>query len=118
MDDDNYFRESLIEILQYYGYYNILSFATSQDFLNRLDKNSNIDLLILDFILEDGKNGEDILKYLKDKGYDIPVFVISGYIDSTILKLKKYLSVKNILEKPFTGSEFISQINNYFFSQE
>ncbi len=115
LDDDNYFRESLVELLEFYGY-KVISFETSDDFFKVLEKNINIDLLILDFVLEEGKSGEDILEYLKSKNFDIPVFLISGYIDSKILSLRKYRCVKNIIEKPVTGGEFTTKINEYFYS--
>ncbi len=109
LDDDVYFKNSLAEILDFYGF-QIFDFDKTKDFCDNLI-NINPDLIILDFVLDDNKNAKDVLDFLINNNLNYPVFIITGYIDSTVLSLKKYSCVKNILEKPITGSELINKIN-------
>jgi len=114
LDDDVYFKNSLSEILNFYGF-EIISFDKAKEFCDSI-KELKPDLIILDFVLDDNKNAKDILDFMYRENFSYPVFIITGYIDSTVLSLRKYSIVKNILEKPITSSELINKINFFFKS--
>ena len=58
-------------------------FTTGEDCLLEIEKEIP-DCVILDFLIKDGTNGDDILKFIKDKHPYIDVIILSGQEDITI----------------------------------
>ncbi len=113
IDDDLYFKNSLSELLNFYGF-NVISLTSYKDFIDLPDK-KGIDIILLDYILEPGITGEDIVKHNRENNINIPIFLLTGCVDSTILELKKYKCIKSIIEKPVTGDEIVTKINKFLY---
>jgi CheY-like chemotaxis protein len=112
MDDDNLFRSSITDYLEYYGY-EVYDFEKSEDLFKQLSIKIP-DIMLLDFILEDSLTGEDILKYLNKHKLKFPVIILSGYIDLTITDLRKYENVKAIVQKPVSGEELLKKLKTFY----
>ena len=81
------------------------------DAIRLLKENGQIDILIVDFLLPDGK-GSDIVKYAKEHRATIPVIVFSG-ADEQDVKLPSYLAGANVtLRKPIREAEFLMIVKN------
>ncbi len=112
MDDDNLFRSSISDYLEYYGY-EVYDFEKSEDLFKQLSIKIP-DIMLLDFILEDSLTGEDILKYLSKHNLKFPVIILSGYIDLSITDLRKYENVKAIVQKPISGEELLKKLKTFY----
>lgn len=84
--------------------FNVLEAADGYETISMLDTyQDEIVLLFLDFIMP-GKNGLEVMKYMKDKGYmnTIPVIMITGEATTeTDIKAYEY-GASDIMRKPFT----------------
>ena len=107
IDDDNFFSESIGELLEYYGFHVRLTDngKTGMEII----KNEEIDLILLDYILPE-TNPKEFLTELKKEYPHIPVYVISGLIEPNVLELQFFKNVKMILQKPITGEELVQKI--------
>lgn len=71
--------------------------------------NDNINLILLDLMLP-GKNGEDIIKELKEKN-NVPIIVMSA-IEDVNKKIDLFsLGANDYITKPFNNDELIARIN-------
>lgn len=70
--------------------------------------NDNIDLILLDLMLP-GKNGEEIIKELKEKN-NVPIIVMSA-IEDVNKKIDLFsLGVNDYITKPFNNDELIARV--------
>jgi DNA-binding NtrC family response regulator len=77
IDDEEYYL-SLIKVnLEKLGYNNIKTFLTGEECLLEIIKDKP-DCIILDYLIKDGKNGDEILKKIKMNYPDIEVIILSG----------------------------------------
>ena len=107
IDDDQYFSESIGELLKYYGFN--VKFAENGEEGIEIVKKEKIDLILLDFVLPD-THPRNILEFLKENHPKIPVIIMSGIVDSNVVELQIYKNVKKILSKPITGEDLVRKI--------
>ena len=69
--------------------------------------------LILCDIKMDKMNGLDVLRVLKDKHPELPVIILSGFVDDKIISQAKDIGCSDFLIKPVRKQELIDTINNY-----
>ncbi len=84
IDDEVEIAKILCEFLQK-KQYEVVSFSDPQQALLCLDKDHDFDLLITDLKMPKIR-GLDILKYIKDKGINIPSIVLTGSINAEEFK--------------------------------
>ena len=108
IDDEQSFRDLLNEYLTLNGYIVTLAENGFQG-LDILMKDYTIKLIILDLLMP-GINGVETLKKIKKLRADLPIIVISGFIDfhfpNGIEELQQEVDL--ILEKPFDLDELSS----------
>jgi|GEM_PF-2016014 len=112
VDDDDSIRNLLAEMLSLQNI-NTLEASSGEEAKEIFLKlQQTIDLIILDYQLKD-LNGEKILKFIREKDKEIPVFIVSGIIDNEITKRLNELLVDKIIEKPFEFETLMESINYY-----
>jgi CheY-like chemotaxis protein len=112
VDDEEMIRNLLSEMLSYQNF-EIIEAGSVTEAINLFEKFiEKIDLVILDYFLKDS-TGADILKFIREKNQDIPVFVATGLMDETIVETLNELKVDKIIEKPYEFETLLASINNY-----
>jgi DNA-binding NtrC family response regulator len=79
VEDNFMYSYVLEEMLKEYGNFKISSFTSGKKCLELLD--SNPDVIILDYNLEDGMNGLDTFKIIHTSKPKIPVIILSSQPD-------------------------------------
>ncbi len=70
----------------------------------------NIDIVICDIKLEDD-NGIEILREIRKSNPDLPVIMLTGYIDSENIDLSRKIGCTDILLKPVRKEKLIESID-------
>jgi YesN/AraC family two-component response regulator len=75
-------------------------------------QNQDFDLLIIDHVMP-GKAGIEFIEQLKNsvKFHRLKIILISGYLQQQDVQLAIHLGVKNIVVKPFTRQQLVSQVS-------
>ncbi|MDP6041223.1 MAG: response regulator [Candidatus Latescibacteria bacterium] len=100
-------RQIIVDIVESLGY-NCLEANNVRQGLEVL-QNEIVDLILLDIHLG-GVRGNDFLKYIRDQGIQIPVIIISGYLQKDVVKEVAGLDVKAVLPKPIRIKRFAEEI--------
>lgn len=79
VDDEKQIRDLLTRFLEPEGYCVLTAGNVAQALA--LLAAQPIDLILLDLHMPGPQNGEDFLFLLRDRGNDIPIIVVSGYVD-------------------------------------
>ena len=111
VDDDPAVSKALESVGEYLRV-PVRCFSSGDQFL------SNIPLqpcgcLILDLMLE-GQSGMDVLRRLRELGYQLPVIVISGHATVSLAVEAMQLQALTVLEKPFRLAELKEKIETAF----
>jgi CheY-like chemotaxis protein len=105
VDDEEDIRSLFSRVLNAAGY-EILLAEDAQQALLVLRENA-VDLVLLDLHMPGLVDGEDMLVYLRDQGDEVPIVVVSGWVDdeATIIPpgaveavLKKPIKIEQIVE--------------------
>jgi CheY-like chemotaxis protein len=73
------------------------------------EKGEPYDLIISDIVMP-GYDGIELIDALLDKGIDIPVMVITGFLDSDYREALQTRGYPDALEKPFSPEELLSNV--------
>jgi len=79
VDDDEQVRTFLTKVLEREGYL-VLPAGDAGKALDVLDRNE-VDLVLLDLHMPGPADGEDLLFLLRDRGDDVPIIIVSGFVD-------------------------------------
>lgn len=79
VDDEAPVRDLLTEVLVRAGYRTVPA-ADAGCALDVLDQ-GDVDLVLLDLHMPGPANGEDLLFLLRDRGDEVPIIIVSGYVD-------------------------------------
>jgi len=79
VDDEEPVRQFMIRLLSQAGYRAIAAKDVEQA-LGVLDEKS-VDLILLDLYMPGPYDGEELLFLLRDRGDDVPIVVVSGWVD-------------------------------------
>lgn len=105
IEDDKDINEMLTSLLTNNGF-NVENAYSGTEGL--LVHNDNIDLILLDLMLP-GKNGEEIIKELKEKN-NVPIIVMSA-IEDVNKKIDLFsLGANDYITKPFNNDELIARV--------
>ena len=103
VDDDPYVRALVVKILDERGYLT-MPVADAWQAMDALQQ-QEIDLIILDLRMPGPVDGEQLLFTLRDQGNDVPVIVLSGWVDEEITKQTPDC-VHAVLKKPIRIDDF------------
>lgn len=109
VDDDEFWLKSLeLELVQL-KYVVFLSNGK-----NSLDEyhDKNIDLILCDIHM-DGKSGFDLLQeiHVNERYSMVPFILMSGLVDTFVVRRAMWLGAEDILEKPFTMDDLVNVFN-------
>jgi DNA-binding NtrC family response regulator len=106
VDDDPKIVYAISIILEEKGY-EIISCSRGNEFINMLQENKRFGVVFLDITMPD-ISGLQVLKKMRDKGYDIPVVVITGFgtMDTAIKAIQ--LGALEYITKPLDMKEVLS----------
>jgi DNA-binding response OmpR family regulator len=79
VDDEESIRQLMLEVIQRQGY-GSLEAADAGQALEILDRNE-VDLVLLDLHMPGPADGEDLLFLLRDRGDEVPIIIVSGWVD-------------------------------------
>ena len=105
IEDDKDINEMLTSLLTNNGFNVENAYSGTEGLLVHSD---NVDLILLDLMLP-GKNGEEIIKELKEKN-NVPVIVMSA-IEDVNKKIDLFsLGANDYITKPFNNDELIARV--------
>jgi len=109
VDDEEVLRDVLDAVLRREGF-DIVSAATGEEALSKLDGGEEIDLVILDVMLP-GISGIDTLRAIRISNPALPVIVITAFssIDGAIEAMKQ--GAFHYIPKPFKNEEVVITVN-------
>lgn len=68
-----------------------------------------VDLILLDLHMPGPRNGEDLLFLLRDQGNEVPIVVVSGWVDDETT-LSNPECVHAVLKKPITIDQLVDTV--------
>ena len=105
VDDDSAVREVTASILRDLGHV-VMEVGSGGGALDLLDRNAQIDLVILDFAMP-GMNGMEVARQVRAKVPSRPVVFVTGYADTSALE---DIDDTQIVRKPFIGNELADKV--------
>lgn len=107
VDDDQYFRQLVSEILQANGF----PVAEARSAKEAMGLVGNASLVIVDYRLPE-TDGMTLIAQIRDSGNQVPVVFVSGtWCDAkTFNRLRNLLRVSLVLQKPIDANLFLQQI--------
>jgi signal transduction histidine kinase/CheY-like chemotaxis protein len=106
VDDDNAVREVTASMLRELGYA-VLEVGSGGAALDLLDGDTNIDLIVLDFVMP-GMSGAELARQIHSKFSTLPVLYVTGYADKTTLA---EIGDARLVKKPFIGDELANKVH-------
>lgn len=105
IEDDKSINDMLKQLLSIHGYNTLTAYSGTEGVLLH---NKDVNLILLDLMLP-GKNGEEIIKELKEK-HNVSIIVISA-IDEIDTKIDLFeLGADDYIIKPFENRELLARI--------
>ncbi len=108
VEDDPILGESLTEFLKRNGY-EVEWIKDDRKLYENLDLVLGYDVVVLDLILNYG-SGEDILKKIREKGFTVPVLILTAKGSIEDKEICFNLGADDYLTKPFNPKELILRI--------
>ncbi len=112
-----FFIEDEVELLSAYTElltnegYKVDSFSTGLDALKAIDQTGIVpDVVVSDYHLHK-MTGIDIFMHLKNKNIQIPMILISGFIDTFIITQCENVGASGLLEKPYDIETLVQAID-------
>ena len=107
VDDNADVRDAVATILKTREYV-VLAYADAAPALEEVDFN-NIDLILTD--LKMPTSADQFVLLLKQKGIDVPVIVMSGFLDEEQINYLSELGVRKTLSKPVRMAELLREVD-------
>ena len=107
LDDDPVVRRSIALALRREGH-QVLEFEDAAPALESVDF-SEVNLVVTDLRMP--TLGDQLVLILRERGVEVPVIVVSGYLDKDRTRYLKDLGVHRFISKPFELSDLLSAVN-------
>lgn len=102
IDDDDFVRSFVGRLLELAGH-DVLSFPDGQPALDQV-KFDQVDLVLTDLQME--TDGEVVIKSIRERGFQVPIVVMSGHVQPDEADRYVEMGAQSILIKPFTIQNF------------
>lgn len=121
MDDVAVIRETIGDMLEFFGY-NVVRKTNGHEvikfFADELQAGNKIVAMIFDLTIPMGIGGIDTIKEIRKLDLDIPVFVSSGYSIDPVMTNPAEFGFTASISKPFTATELAILLNKYLKNYE
>ncbi len=107
VEDEEHVRRLLLTLLKREGYV-ALAASDAGKALDILDQ-AKIDLVLLDLHMPGPADGEDLLFLLRDRGDEVPIIIVSGWVDDEATTNQPDC-VYAVLKKPIQIEKFIETV--------
>ncbi len=113
IDDESEIRESLATLLELEGY-NVELAVNATDGLRKVEA-ASYDLILLDLMMPD-RSGMEVLKDLRERGVETPVFMITAYgsVEVAVTALKA--GANDYFSKPWDNEKLLIEIDRMIAS--
>ena len=113
LDDEKEIAD-LVEVYLKNEGYNVYKFYTSEDAIEFIDlKYEKIDMAILDVMIK-GKNGFEICKYIRDKGLNFPIIMLTAKVEDRDKIMGLTIGADDYITKPFNPLELVARVKSVF----
>ncbi|MBN1767754.1 MAG: response regulator [Prolixibacteraceae bacterium] len=110
VEDNRVYNKLISSYLKSNNFTNIMSFYSGEEVINNLYRNP--DIIIQDFLLDDGMNGIDVLKKAKEMGNDIEFIFLSGQDNIDVaINTMKYGAYDYIVKDQMALKKMVNKIN-------
>ena len=110
IEDETELLSAYTELLLSEGY-KVDSFSSGAEALKAIDQSGIIpDVLVSDYHLHK-MTGIDIFKHLKNKNIQIPMILISGFVDTFIVTQCEIVGASGLIEKPYDIQTLVETID-------
>lgn len=107
VEDEDQIRRLLLALLHKEGY-ETLPASSAQQALEILDREP-VNLILLDLHMPGPADGEDLLYLLRDRGDEVPVIVVSGWVDDEVV-INRPDCVYAVIKKPIQTDAFLHTV--------
>jgi two-component system, OmpR family, response regulator len=111
VENDEMIREMIVDMVESLGH-RCLESGNAREAMEILE-NERIDLLLLDIHMP-AVRGHQFLRFIRNRGYKIPVIIVSGYLQKDVLNQVRDLDVQGVLAKPIHVKRFSEEIEKVF----
>jgi len=98
----------MTEVLELQGYTVLVACDAPQAL--RLLKDTRPDMLVTDVGLPSGMNGRQLADHVRVQWPQLPVLMVTGYAESTVMKNEKLPAQMEILTKPFAMNALVDKV--------
>ncbi|HEY6139470.1 MAG TPA: sigma-54 dependent transcriptional regulator [Thermoanaerobaculia bacterium] len=113
VEDDSYFRRSLQKVLEAEDF-EVSAVGTADDAIAQLQENS-FDAAILDWHLGPDHTGTDVLREIARTASNMPVIMISAYVNVPEIASAYKLGIVDYLRKPVQPAELVALLRKFLF---
>jgi len=115
IENDKMIRDMIVDMVESLGH-RCLEAENARSVMEIVE-NQKIDLLLLDIHMP-AVRGHQFLRFIRNRGYDIPVIIVSGYLQADVLNQVKDLDVHGVLAKPIHVKRFAEEVEKVFAKSE
>jgi PAS domain S-box-containing protein len=109
VDDEVDIRVVMAEVLQMHGYA-VVQAADAHEALRHLQRGPAPDVLVTDIGLPGGMNGRQLADIMRERLPDLPVLMVTGYAESTVMKNDALPAQMELLTKPFKMATLLAKV--------
>jgi PAS domain S-box-containing protein len=116
MDDEKIVRETIQKMLELLGYTVVCKNDGRQAldfFINETRANRLFAAMVFDLTVPGGMGGIETVEAIRKLDKNVPVFMVSGYADNSVMKNPDKYGFTASLSKPFTIAELSEMLNKY-----
>jgi two-component system, response regulator YesN len=116
VEDDAVFLQTMVQILEMFGFDPVYAAADGEDAWQRL-RETPVDLLITDINMP-RMNGIELMHHVRQRYSELPIIVISGFLEQEHLSQLEPYRVHATLFKPFKIPQIAGEIRRLFADGE
>jgi PAS domain S-box-containing protein len=109
VDDEVDIRLVMTEVLQMHGYA-VVQAADAHEALRHLQRGPAPDVLVTDIGLPGGMNGRQLADIMREQMPELPVLMVTGYAESTVMKNDALPAQMELLTKPFKMAALVGKV--------
>ncbi len=109
VDDEKLHQYSLMELMSQHNY-TVDSVSSGEEAIERL-QNDHIGIILLDLNME-GKNGEDVMSFIREYNLDTTVIVVSGETSFEAAENALKFGAYDYIRKPYSIDNLLNSVSN------